>query len=802
MKIKRILFCASVLALAASCTEDELGTASMQNDGLKGISFAGKVAESPSTKGEYQKNETGNYSYLWYAEKDRVEIWSTNTTGTNANNSATFDPTKSALYKATQSAGKGVFTGVDDANTLDFLYSYTTTNWTGKESEFFAVYSRENKVKLQSVEDGKFVVTDLPDLAKQSQAVASNTADLVGNMAQFSYTTAHPTRSYDAVGELIDMSFYRPTTGLIFSTDGVTEYSQDFGKLNSVTITMKGYDANGNGSTSDEGDIAPSYLTYGTDNAVADPETPATEKVAYVFDANDPTQSYFAGWDTEGSALSETPYDAAAMNAKQSIKLTLNSGSGLQWDDNKTAFMAIKRVDRKAFADKNVAESYEVTYEFANITLTQKLETRANWPSGDITNPNFLNIEALDISSFPYLVVGSGTDFTLIVNSGDISSILNTNKSYVKWDTGDVPVSSIKKINIGVELTEAEMNLLNTFTATTDLTLEKNTEIKANQIDKMPLTSLNCPNVTKIALNSINSDDLAVVKLPKYGFTDESVAKSFLNDEKLTTLDMSAVESISIAFPSTGFSLEGFTLLEHVTIKDGLRIGINGFKDCVFTQFENPEASVVLVGSGAFANCANLKYVKINTTESKDIPANSFAGCESLEDVIDAATGEQIIPTYVDDSAFQGCEALEIMDLSAATYVGNMAFDGCTLFYGTEENYDGVLKKIVKVGAETVGQRAFADCTDIVHIEFVNTTKIGDQVLQLSDAGSGSELKQIQFDKVVDLGDIYSADSFNSSYTQSTNKVDLFVQKGQSEVNSLNLVFNGISIPFKSITKL
>ena len=801
MKIKRILFCASVLALAASCTEDELGTTSMQNDGLKGISFAGKVAESPSTKGEYQKNETGNYSYLWYAEKDRVEIWSTNTTGTNANNSATFDPAKSALYKATQSAGKGVFTGVDDANTLEFKYDYTNTNWTDKESEFFAVYSKDNTVNLKSVADGKFVVTDLPDLAEQNQNVASNTADLVGNMAQFSYTKAHPTRSYDAVGELIDMSFYRPTTGLIFSTDGVTEYSQDFGNLKTVTITMKGYDANE--STSDEGDIAPSYLTYGTDNAIAEPEVvAATEEVAYVFDANDPTQSYFAGWDTEGSALSETPYDAAAMNAKQSIKLTLNSGSGLLWDDNKTAFMAIKRVDRKAFADKNVAESYEVKYEFANITLTQKLETRANWPSGDITNPNFLNIEALDISSFPYLVVGSGSNYTLIVNSGDISSILTPDKTQVLWETGNVPVSSIKKINIGVELTEAEMNLLNTFTATIDLTLEKNTEIKANQIDKMPLTSLNCPNVTKIALNSINSDNLAIVKLPKYGFTDESVAKSFLNDEKLTTLDMSAVESISIAFPSTGFSLEGFTLLEHVTIKDGLRIGINGFKDCAFTKFENPEASVVLVGSGAFANCTNLEYVRINTTESKDIPANSFAECENLEDVIDAATGEQIVPTYVDDSAFQGCEALEIMDLSAATYVGNKAFDGCTLFYGTEENYDGVLKKIVKVGAETVGQRAFADCTDIVHIEFVNTTKIGDQVLQLTDASSGSELKQIQFDKVVDLDDITSADSFNSSYTQSTNKVDLFVQKGQSEVNSLNLVFNGISIPFKSITKL
>ena len=801
MKIKRILFCASVLALAASCTEDELGTTSMQNDGLKGISFAGKVAESPSTKGEYQKNETGNYSYLWYAEKDRVEIWSTNTTGTNANNSATFDPAKSALYKATQSAGKGVFTGVDDANTLEFKYDYTNTNWTDKESEFFAVYSKDNTVNLKSVADGKFVVTDLPDLAEQNQNVASNTADLVGNMAQFSYTKAHPTRSYDAVGELIDMSFYRPTTGLIFSTDGVTEYSQDFGNLKTVTITMKGYDANE--STSDEGDIAPSYLTYGTDNAIAEPEVvAATEEVAYVFDANDPTQSYFAGWDTEGSALSETPYDAAAMNAKQSIKLTLNSGSGLLWDDNKTAFMAIKRVDRKAFADKNVAESYEVKYEFANITLTQKLKTSANWPSGDITNPNFLNIEALDISSFPYLVVGSGSNYTLIVNSGDISSILTPDKTQVLWETGNVPVSSIKKINIGVELTEAEMNLLNTFTATIDLTLEKNTEIKANQIDKMPLTSLNCPNVTKIALNSINSDNLAIVKLPKYGFTDESVAKSFLNDEKLTTLDMSAVESISIAFPSTGFSLEGFTLLEHVTIKDGLRIGINGFKDCAFTKFENPEASVVLVGSGAFANCTNLEYVRINTTESKDIPANSFAECENLEDVIDAATGEQIVPTYVDDSAFQGCEALEIMDLSAATYVGNKAFDGCTLFYGTEENYDGVLKKIVKVGAETVGQRAFADCTDIVHIEFVNTTKIGDQVLQLTDASSGSELKQIQFDKVVDLDDITSADSFNSSYTQSTNKVDLFVQKGQSEVNSLNLVFNGISIPFKSITKL
>ena len=85
--MKKILFCAGILALAASCAENEIDSISGQKEATKGISFEGALVETPTTRGDLAYDDvSGIHNFFWYAEKDQISIWSTNTTGaTNAN---------------------------------------------------------------------------------------------------------------------------------------------------------------------------------------------------------------------------------------------------------------------------------------------------------------------------------------------------------------------------------------------------------------------------------------------------------------------------------------------------------------------------------------------------------------------------------------------------------------------------------------------------------------------------------------------------------------------------------------------
>lgn len=69
--MKRILFCAGILALAASCTEDEFDSFATQNGQTQGITF---TAEAPVTKIQWDETET-SYVPFWYAEQDRIAIY-------------------------------------------------------------------------------------------------------------------------------------------------------------------------------------------------------------------------------------------------------------------------------------------------------------------------------------------------------------------------------------------------------------------------------------------------------------------------------------------------------------------------------------------------------------------------------------------------------------------------------------------------------------------------------------------------------------------------------------------------------
>ena len=79
--MKKILFCAGVLALAASCTED-FDTASLQQTQQEsGIVFT-TGDDAVATRGEYL-DENGVYYPFWTAEKDLISVFSAGTTSTS-----------------------------------------------------------------------------------------------------------------------------------------------------------------------------------------------------------------------------------------------------------------------------------------------------------------------------------------------------------------------------------------------------------------------------------------------------------------------------------------------------------------------------------------------------------------------------------------------------------------------------------------------------------------------------------------------------------------------------------------------
>ena len=71
--MKKILFCAGILALAASCAENEIDSISGQKEATKGISFEGALVETPTTRGDLAYDDvSGIHNFFWYAEKDQL----------------------------------------------------------------------------------------------------------------------------------------------------------------------------------------------------------------------------------------------------------------------------------------------------------------------------------------------------------------------------------------------------------------------------------------------------------------------------------------------------------------------------------------------------------------------------------------------------------------------------------------------------------------------------------------------------------------------------------------------------------
>lgn len=733
--MKKILFCAGLLALIASCADDEYASLS-HNENAKGITFEVITPESPTTRGGLDIDEANNtYPYFWHAEVDKINIWSTRTDmgiGSPVSGKGNWSDwadftTGMAKYKATQSKVNGVFTGDDDTNVLTFKYvvdgSETAAELKDKTAAFIATYPATMEVAGVTTASGddtdveEITLTKLPVLTNQDLAGSIN------QIAMYSYTQATKNKSYEAVGEKIGLRFIRPFTAAVFKTKGITEeYSKIFGKLKTISLEAKGY----TDATAPANNISASYLDYG-DNANYIVNLKNNDDSRFVVNS---VEEGKPGFDMTGGSNA----------AKSKLELSVNK----EWNDSERAFLAMSRINRSAFKTKK--EALEVVYTFEHITFTEGadkgLETNANWPSpaqeGQANENLFVPIPALNMANYPYLVtnISSSNDRALIINSGTYTAAFKNGKVY--WNGSDIALTEFNTIISKVELTTTELKTLASFTNLKHVTLALNEVIPANTFKDLALVTIDMPNVTTIEnANAFNAAVLEEVYLPKYKFESTAINEKLLQANKLKKLDMSGVTTMKNVFPAEGFALTGFDQLTSVKVQDGVVLGSSAFKGCSNLATINGTVNIA-EGPSAFENSGITSITLTNT----NVPASAFKGCTALTEVLDVA-GNDLQPTSVGNAAFTG-SAIVNMDLSKVTgegIIGEEAFKDCTSFVGTADAKRGI--NVLYVGAKSISKSAFDGCTALTYVEFTNATTIADAIL------ANTTLQEVKFKQVL-----------------------------------------------------
>lgn len=737
--MKKLIYGFCAAALVTACTNEDL----IQEDALiksqKGITFEASIAEeNPETRGELTQNDLGSWSFFWYAERDRINVYALDTyldgTALDAwGNAGTFT---APVYKATKSAGRGQFTATKDADILSF-------NQNDKNVEFLATYPTTTRVyDVETNTDGTVKKYGLKVAANMIQNVDYN--QIAAPMV--SKTTAKRDKSYESVGEKVTLDFTRPFPAVRFSTVKNNEqFNTYLGNLNSITLTTKGGKVN---------NVAQSATTIGsTGVAQVDKNGNWTDK-----DANE---------------------------------VTVNLATQKEWIAGEHVFMSILPVVRKqsvTIDDKkyDLNEKYTVTYNFDNVTLAKEFETTNDW--------NFAHgigtMEAFDIAKdFPYIVTNDSK--TLIVFSQSFGSIFADNtKNTIKWTAGNVDVTSIQNIVVeaGVTVTTADMQSLYKFTGLKNLTMKGVTSIPENTFDAAlaaGITKLELPAVTEIAAKgNVAFSALTDLNLESYAFGVAGIEALFFNEGikgSLVNLNIKAVTSLRPTFGAyRTIYFTDYANLETVKLNEtGVALTSDAFKGCASLTTVNGKVDISNAPN-AFEGTAALSTVNVI---NKIIPNAAFKN-SAVKNI--KLGNSQVVPTEVGEYAFSGNVAIEVLDLSETNTIGKYAFSGAEKYVGVKDNNN--VPSVLTVKAAEVSERAF-NGSAIEYIQFVNLTTLNDKVLR-----NCANLKQVKFLEVISLAD--GAAPFE---LVTTNKVDLFVVTEQADVNGNT--WNLVGKTFKSITK-
>lgn len=786
--MKKILFCAAVVTLAAACTNEDDLVMNQDNSRAKGLTFDVTLAEGVTTRGEISQDENGKYPFFWYAETDRINVYANNTDAGDSNadekglvktigtDGAWTLPSAASSYKATKSSGVGQFTAANDVDML-WLKDYKANDVEGTTATIVATYGISatgimSEMKGAKVAPGKLTSLILTTTESNATQTVARANAVVAPM--YSISTAVKEEAYNSLGEKANLKLLRPFATLRFTTMNTKDYIADFGELKSVELTAQGA-KDGNVVVTEA-----SMLAY------------ATAKKYTVIGSS--------------VGFEET---AAATDAS---KVTVNLTDGT-WTDDDAVYMTVAPVNRQAF--KSQKEALKVVYSFDKITFTldaaregatafEKLyATSSDWTNLDKEgNPNStIPMPSLDINNYSYLVTNESSlnanDRTLIVLKGNFNDIFNTTGEVI-WGNSTVSVASFKKIISNVVLTDDELATIKKFTVLTDLTLKENTSIPAKTFtvaQATAITALNLPKVTSIDEKFINDDAtkafaaLKTLIMPAYEFTSATVNKAFFNDNvktALNTIDMSGVTSM---MPTFGIErtmvFTGYAALDKVIVKDDVVVSPSGFAGCVHLKTITGKLDITQA-SNVFdmGNVANnvLKSVEVNSTE---IPSSAFNNCTALETV--KYNGSAVIPTAIGASAFATTTKMKYMDLSKAVTIGANAFKASGI---TSTN---AKVTTLTVGATELPASIFENCTNLKMVKFTDATKItGADIFK-----GATNMIQVKFEKMITLADLTTeADNYYANvFSAAANNIDFWTNPGQPGVNG-----NDFTLSFKKGT--
>lgn len=763
-------------AIMASCSQEELIPNETTQKIAKGIVFEAAKNNDSATRGEMDRGEDGQHRFIWYAEQDRINIYASNVEATGSNTldagvaDAKFETLKPAVYKATKSGSFGLFTAEDDANWIAFANDEKIRVIATYNAALAKVTATDKTIKINNTDTKVTDVISEVKLNAEVPATIVNQPLNVLSAPMLSITEGAREKTYNSVGEKMNLDFTRIFPTLYFSgVAGNDSFNNDLGKLQSVTITTKGGDS-----------PAPA------EGYAALPATKIAGTVEYTYKPNtDKVHNY----NVTGSESSE-------------ISVTV----GETWTSDKGVYVNIlpisRTITKAGKPNKQATEKYDVTYNYENASLRKHLNSSKNWDEPH----KVYKIESLNIETdFPYIVVnnivdGSVDGLKLIVNQGSAKDAFKGD--YIVWEASPatqtidgktynvVAASTIKAIEVrsgANALTADDYAQLNKLTNVTKLVVKNDTKtITGNALNALNnLKELQMDNVTTIEYSvdknmPINPASLAIVKLPAYNFAySKTTTSSFLNKEKLTTLDMSGTTSIKDGFPYEGMSLAGYENLTDVTVYPGIVLGPESFKGC--TSLKNVTGFVTLSGYGIFEGCTALKSVSID--ESTPIYDFTFNGATSLENVYNKDGKTAIQPTTIGIQAFRATNAN--IDLTKTESIGQSAFFENTALKGKETS-TGSGKYLLVVNASTVGKYAFQQ-TPVQYVRFDNLTTVDAGIL------AKTSMNELKFAKLVTFTKNVSELVFGT-----TANTKLFVQKGQNYVgNTLNA--NGKDIVFQTI---
>lgn len=763
--MKKVLFAAGLVALATSCSQDELTSLTMQEN-KEGITFVSEGAPESRVQWDYISADN-EYSPFWYAEQDRVSIYSAGVNkGYNAGSWTTTFPgnqaavtwatlSNAATYKATQSAQSGKFTAVSDLDMLGFAGDI--------EAKFFAVYP--SSITVAAAAD-KITLSDLPKIAEQTQKGLNGQ-----NEALFMYANATAKKAYDynSVGETVSLKYKFPISALGLRTANANKYTVSptggtsvFGNLENITIVAKGYDKDGDGNY-EEGDILPSEIAYD--------ETLATMQVS--------TSDFDVATLIPGTP--DPSFDPT--------KIVLNINQ--EWNDGALAMAAIRDVKRSDKFSAAKPETFEITYNFENISLSTTVEEHK---TVTIDFDGFITYPALDMNTFKYLVTNESTlganDRTLIVNAGTFAEIFN-NAGKVIWNNTPLDLDDFQKIYVNnITLTPAECQKIAGFSNLVEIELNENTSIPANTFSATQagkLTSIVMPKVTTIDTKFVaNAEGQSFTKLinlnlAAYEFASDKVNKTFFNASTKTTLktlDMSGVKNMLPTFGiDRSLSFEGYALTS-VTVQNGMKVAPKGFKDCKSLTTVTGVIDL-LNGDESFSGADKLTKININGTE---IPYMAFNEATLLSEVL--YNGVQVKPTKVGFKGFF-TTGITYMDLANLEEVGESAFNLSNLTAPVAG------EQIMKIGAKHISTSAFAN-TNLKMINFTQATSIDNKILK------GTDLVHLKFTKAftVDEETVFDAETFGS-----VTNIDLFINPSQKYMSGTTMTLNDIEFKFKTVQK-